>query len=416
MTRILSFGKSSIHILYPILMSLCSVINTCLLTILNKLDEKNPNDAFGNHPFFLFWVMYLAESMILFLFLIQRNRSNRKTIQQQEQNKIALFNKPIQEETINQEKLQFLPGNKVKLLLMITFLGLFDFASSILGIILDETGVDYFYIIFQAVFLLITAQLSRIFLKYQYHRYHLAGIIIYLIGVTLYSVFDSVFIPTKGTTTLNVVLYIGLMIITQLLGAFMDCGEKYLMDEKYLSPFVIVSFEGISGFIIMSIAILISSFIQCSKDNYFCKKDQYVENLSEVFTFFYHHSLYLILYIVFFFFLFLLNVFRLLTNQHYSPAHRGISNTISPCISWVIKLCVPFMNSFSSETSIGYYIGISLSDLIMIFGVFIFLEIFILGCWKINENNREIIIKRENQEHINLLLDAKELNLGLDNM
>ena len=74
------------------------------------------------------------------------------------------------------------------------------------------------------------------------------------------------------------------------------------------------------------------------------------------------------------------------------------------------------MNSFSSETSIGYYIGISLSDLIMIFGVFIFLEIFILGCWKINENNRENIIKREYQEHINLLLDAKELILGLDNI
>lgn len=401
MTKVLSFGKTSIYMLYPILMSLFSVINTCILIILSKLDEKNPNDQFGNHNFFLFSLMYLAESMSFFLFLIQRKKSRRKAA--------------TQEDIFNKEKLRFFPGNKIKLILMTTFLGLFDFASSILGIILDGTGVNYFNIIFQAVLLLITAQLSRTLLKYQYHRYHLAGIIIYLIGVVLYTIFDSVFIPAKGTSALNIVLYVGLMIITQLLGSLMDCGEKYLMDEKYLSPFLVLGSEGLTGFIIMNIAILISSFIKCKDDNHFCKKDHYVEDLNFVFSFLYHHFAYLIIYIFFFFSLFLLNVFRLLTNQHYSPAHRSLSNTISPCISWIIKLCVPFMNSFSPDTNIWYYIGISLSDLIMIFGVFIFLEIFILGCWKINENNRETIINREIKEHTSLLNDVKEFGLYINN-
>ena len=43
------------------------------------------------------------------------------------------------------------------------------------------------------------------------------------------------------------------------------------MDKKYISPFVVISLEGISGLIIVSVLIPIMSMVQCNSSFFICK-------------------------------------------------------------------------------------------------------------------------------------------------
>ena len=249
------------------------------------------------------------------------------------------------------------------------------------------------------------------FLKYQYHRYHLAGIIIYLIGVILYSIIDNVFITRNIFNTGQYFLYIGLMIIGQFLGGFLDCGEKYLMEYKYINPFIIVFLEGLSGTLIMIILLVSISYMKCTPESsFFCNDYGYVESFGRTIKYIFTHSYYALLFSCFLIFIFLTNTFRILINEHYSPVHRGISNTISPCFKWILRVTIPFFHSANQISDLSYYFGISFSYIFMIIGVLIFLQVILINCCNISHNIREEIIKRETQDIALLRGDKKEGN------
>ena len=98
------------------------------------------------------------------------------------------------------------------------------------------------------------------------------------------------------------------------------------MDKKYISPFVVISLEGISGLIIVSVLIPIMSMVQCNSSFFICK-GTFSESFKIIFENMFESSTITWLMIYMVFVLIFFNVFRLLTNQQFSSLHRSFTNT-----------------------------------------------------------------------------------------
>lgn len=106
MAKIFSFGKCSIKMLYLFALTLSQIMREfCGIILENK-------QKIFTHPFFLVWIMFLGESLIFFLFLIQ------KCLMKNQQDKSS--------------GLEILPKNKkIKTILILIGLSLCDFCTSI---------------------------------------------------------------------------------------------------------------------------------------------------------------------------------------------------------------------------------------------------------------------------------------------
>ena len=72
-----------------------------------------------------------------------------------------------------------------------------------------------------------------------------------------------------------------------------------------------------------------------------------------------------------------------------------MGNIFKLFLFWLFSLFIPF---YGVEHQLGYNIGIFFSYILMIFGVFIFLEIIIVGICNLDLNTQSEIIKRERQD------------------
>ena len=119
-------------------------------------------------------------------------------------------------------------------------------------------------------------------------------------------------------------------------------------------------------------------------------------------------------YIIIFFCRFLVhlvyNILRVLTNFHYSPAHRVIPKTFRSFIVWLWAF-IPFFGSNASEPFL-INLGTLASYLFQMIGVLIFVEVLIISVFGIDKNIEEEITRREMSEFNNridgLIVTTKE--------
>lgn len=335
-----------------------------------------------NHPFFLMLIMFFAESLIFFLYLIQRHLTKiQKT---------------------NSSGYEIIPGKqKIKKLFIIIGLGVCDLSTSMVSDLLNSSNVASYTIIFKAMYFFFTTCLSIYMLKYQFYRHHYLGIGIYFIGLVWYTLVDLLYdmrtsssIETSKTNSTPVWLVIIIMVVTQFLGSLGECSEKYLMDKMYISPFAVISIEGISGFILVLILIPVMSLVQCNTTFFKCK-GTFSASFYTIFSEISWNQaiVYIIIYMIII--LFFLNTFKSLANQHYSPLHRNLSNTFSTFFHF-------FFNVFYYKTinnTVGYIILLICGHLFMILGVLIYLEIIILNFCGLNHNTKAQIDIRESKDY-----------------
>ena len=99
---------------------------------------------------------------------------------------------------------------------------------------------------------------STLILHYKYYRHHFIGGFIVFIGILIYAFFP--FLKSKDMTIKPINF---LLLGSAILSSLIDVIEKYLMDFKYLSPYLIIATEGLIGFIIIPLFCLIKNTFIC---------------------------------------------------------------------------------------------------------------------------------------------------------
>ena len=247
-----------------------------------------------------------------------------------------------------------------------------------------------------------TSGLSILILKYKFHKYHIVGVIIVLVGILIYTIIEIAitdFTIIKGSM---IALYCGLTVLVQLFTGVQECMEKYLMDKQNFNPFTLVSVEGIIGSVILSVSFLPLYYIKCpSQTELHCNSESSpnhsVEDIFDTFDFILRRRRYLGFLALLFIFFLLYNIFRLLTNKHFSPVHRGFADSFGYFLFWVFQLSFTIFDPNKMHT-FPYFIFGALIYFIIIFGICEFLNIIVINVGSMNDPSKIDFTINDNKE------------------
>lgn len=363
----IQLGEISTSLLYPLGMCVTCIINVITQSIL--LSYK-----FSDHPFFLVWLMFLGEASNIIIYIIQRLRAPNKDTHQ--------YDKKLK---VNRTGI--LPRkNKCTVVLIIICLFILDTTTSYILFVTRENEVRV-ELLMKLLSTLLTVFLTILVLKYKYYKHHILGLIIVSVALISMTIVDVVVYKEEKNSDLLMAI---LFFLTYLFSSVQEVFEKYLIDIKFVNPFALLAFEGFGGLITTSCLLLVFSYVGCFSSA-ICET-----NLEKIWTLIVDNTEILILILIMYVSIAIFNSFRILTNQHYTPTHRSISDSIASFLAWILKLTIPYFNTavkvkkdYIKNTIIG------ILYVIMIIGVLIFLEIIILTFCDLDRNTKEKINARQ---------------------
>lgn len=409
------FGTISKKLIYPIMMSITSMFVVVSTILLNReYTDKNGNKIkYGNHPFTNDLIMFMAEACVIIVFFIQQ-KITKDLDTLEELTKSQIINK---KEEQNRKAIKFLPDSKkVKAFFIILGTFVLDLiASTAIFIIRQVDNVSSIELGFKIIGLIASTFLSICLLKYKYYKHHLIGCVILCIGLSLYSVIDffqnsEQITEPKSKSHFKIIMIMILFVCSYVLGSLQEVTHKYLMDIMFVSPFAILSLEGFFGIIVMSISLIFLYYTNCSS-GIVCTPGNKVENIFDTFNNVISHYQLWIPIIIMFFSFFSLNIFRLLTNQAYSPTHRIIPDVYGCCFSWVVRVIFPYLDDISTFMRLQNVV-IGFSFFLMMIGALIYLEVIELHFCGLSRNLRRTITSRQDIDlkiNLNLKSDAYPL-------
>ena len=358
--------------------------------------------------------MCVAKAFTFFFFLIQKKLNKNK-----EKNPERLSSSNIR--PIETTKKITITKRKLFLwTLLFSFLGYFEFTSSS---ILKETQFTFFCLSIRGFYIFFSTLISIKKLGYKYYKHHFLAILVIFVGIIIYSGSEVQFnIVSIKTLYREVYVYIIVVILSQFMVAVEECSEKYLMHLKFVSPFLLLSLEGIIGAIMSGLTFIPFSLLDCPNKVYFCSntvptlKIRKIEPFLSTWGFILRHYEIGLLLLAVFISMISYESFRILLNQRFSPSHRSIADVAGCFVEWIILLCG------SPKFEVWYYIIGFIGYFIIMFGVMVYLEIIILNFCGLNANTDKEISgraerdKNTNENTVDISLLTKSINSSSENM
>ena len=395
----LSLGEWNTKLIYPLLMGFCSFI-TLLSNKTLRIVKTSGGKLFYQKPFLVAWVMTLSEVCAIFFFKIQRERTRKfeKTERTSE-----IINGEIIEQ--NEDKLlEVLPGNnKFLLFIKIIPVCVLDCVSILLLCIMRENKNSFYELDYKALLIIVTSIFIFFFLKFKMYWHHKFGTGLILIGIAIFTGVEIVI--TNISDDDDFLMCLILSVLIQLCTGIQETSEKYFIDKKYVSPFMMVAFEGLIGNAIISLLFIPLSHIECGDKkttsflhcNPYSNPQRAIEDILESILFVLRNKQYIIYLSALFVSYLLFNVFRILTNAKCSPTHRAIADILGYFLYWVARF-----NSFFEPTEMHkgpfWLIG-GVSYVIIIVGVFVYLELIVIHICGFKDNTDEEIMMRGQSEN-----------------
>ena len=376
-----------------------------------KSPENGDQETFSPiyHPFILVWLRFIVQMFGIIPLLIQSKLSKSDKIQ-------TIIQVPENAEG-KEGKSQF----SWRILLILIGLSLSESITNAFGIIFDNFPYSLFKICSQTLLIIFTSLICVRFLKYEYFKHHNLSIVLIFCASILYSIFDT--LENNGSLKANSFIHIGQVLIVLILRGSQECIEKWLMDKKYLSPYFIMFIEGLSGFIFTTLFIPLYSKIPCHEEKvYYCQGKEVEHFLFSMKTIL-SDSWYVIFLILYMISNYFFMIFKFFTNKSLSPSHRSISDILGLFCIWVLRRTIleeAFKlkeitgsinkgESIKNTPQVAVDIVKFISYLVMIFAMFIFLEILILPFCNFETNTDSEIDSRsfKERESLNNMLELE---------
>lgn len=377
--QFIELGKFNIYLLFPFLVPLFYTLRDIAFKGIFSLN-------FLSHPLFETLIMFLSEVLCIPFELLRIHNSKPRIRQSKitiEQNQLVESNKVIEQQSHWKEPKIYMLITISSLIDLICYTSIsFSCAYRVIQTNNIHTEMRILPIFFMSL-------LSWKFLKMEIYNHHLVSI--GFIGIGFLFLFIDLFVAIELTIAQKI-LVILLFLIIHFFYSIKQINDKYLMEQKYISPFLLLFFEGVSGVILTFLAYTIAYFVPCKEGWEFCKEGPVFETFSkDLKDLSQNVNFSALLYL--FLLLFSstgLNLFLMLTKNYFSPSHRSVSDTMNAFFAWIVNFFFDWNQKWSYINVVGY-------AFIMI-GCCLFNEIIILKFWDLDKDTIGNINDRSNSE------------------
>jgi hypothetical protein len=252
-------------------------------------------------------------------------------------------------------------------------------------------------------FLYVCILCSKI-LKQEFHKHHKVSLIIILICECILAILTFIvyFFNKERQSFLKFGAFILWLLFCDIYFSTKHTTEKWLMDKRYISPFLLMFIEGVFSLLINILAMVILSFVPCyqDKETSYCYK-QNVFELEKLKDLFIKNYIFVILFYIS---SIVVELCMTLTNKIYSPTYR-------PTFDCLFSF-VPLLYHFYSEDHsmmLTYFVFLAkvVLYIVIIFCCMMFNEIVVVNIYGLNKDLKEEIKKRAIKEY-----DIDKSNLG----
>ena len=259
--------------------------------------------------------------------------------------------------------------------LLLAIPAMFDtVASSLLFVALTKTAASV-YQMMRGLIVFFTAMFSIAFLRRRLYRHHVTSLLLIVGGVALVGA-GPIVLDTDTDGETSEMLGIILIIISQVFHGFMFITEEKLFSKYYLKPLKVVGFEGLWGFLVYVIILIIFQQIDCHNPD-FCEYG-YLEDSIDALHQIGNNPGLLGLVISVMFSIAMFNFFGVSVTKYASSAQRATLDISRTVLIWVFFLAYP---GDGSETF--NYIQL-LGFLVLIVGTLVYNEIVVVPFWGFN--------------------------------
>ena len=362
------------NLYYPFMLIIFSTLRQ-ILSIL--MDEKIEFDA----SLILEFIMFLSEFSTGLILAIYNKKlmGNKKEI-----NKDFMGIKLIIEDPE-----MYYPDNSFKLLFLIFAAGFFDFIQfSIETYYIQKINNDlykFFEIPLRSILITGCSALLCIFLlKFKIQKHQKYSLFIILACFIIVIITNNCFMfISKNISNDNWYFVICLIFINYFFSSLIDVIEKYLLEYKFINPYLILMLEGITGLLLSSFYFLIENPF---KD---IKKFHNKNNKTKF-------GLLIISLILYFIFSGGKNLYRIITNKVFSPMAWTLIDSIFDPFKLIYNFY--FSDEKLDEQNILFFIINILISIIIIFCACIYNELFVLYCCNLHINTYFEISRRASSE------------------
>ena len=346
-------------------------------------------------------LFFLGEMLSIFIEIVAQFCQRRKRFHSL---KAVVLDNELIIKTYNDEMDEQLKEKQKNLMPLMIISCLFDWLIQILMSFFLFNKFVYLMIQLEckAIPLFVIAFMNKYMFRVNFEKHHKISMIIIFLGTITVFIFHLI-IQIKNTNFFNTAIITLLFLIVKIITGVKVLLDTYILQAKYVSPFKLLFYQGLFGFILSIVFISFINNIKCYdiEGFNFCTDEGYIDN----FQMFWNKisniriALYIIPYCVMVLFFF--NVFRKQTKYYLTAFHRVLSCISTAILNWVLFL-IQKEKTFEASTIVEM-----IGFLVILFGELVYAEVIICKFMGLDEDTRKEILKRGEEERTKTMLIIK---------
>ena len=384
MVKFIGLGSVSSSLIYPFL---CPVVNLVQDIIIHQLaiSQFNNHQLIGSAIFFLSQMFCIFLEIISNYLQVRRSKKKGKTT-------LIVNNEMIEEDNEHSQVIKEKQSNLIFYVILCCVLEFCVYTG--LNLFLTNPGVvQTIQLEMRALPIFVMAFLNIFFLKLPFYKHHLFSCVIIFIGFFSILLYHYINLPINNDHLVS--LYVTLLFaVLKIIRAIKEMLDTYLLQEKYVSPFKLLFYQGVSGLVLSLFVGFCLQYMSCTQTaqtviKYCQLNNNKVESFYNFFTSINDgKSIALLIGVIIT--TIIIEVCRMQTKHYLTAIHRGLSCAASAVINWFLYL------QFFEEKEVNYLELIGF--VIILLGELIYCEVFICYFLGLEENTKKMIDKRNADE------------------
>ena len=384
MVKFIGLGSVSSSLIYPFLCPVVNLVQDIIIHQLAMLSQFNNHQLIGSAIFFLSQMFCIFLEIISNYLQVRRSKKKGKTT-------LIVNNEMIEEDNEHSQVIKEKQSNLIFYVILCCVLEFCVYTG--LNLFLTNPGVvQTIQLEMRALPIFAMAFLNIFFLKLPFYKHHLFSCVIIFIGFFSILLYHYIKLPINEDHLVS--LYVTLLFaVLKIIRAIKEMLDTYLLQEKYVSPFKLLFYQGVSGLVLSLIVGFCLQYMSCTntaqKVIHYCQPNYKVESFDNFFTSINNgKSIALLIGVIIT--TIIIEVCRMQTKHYLTAIHRGLSCAASAVINWFLYL------QFFEEKKVNYLELIGF--VIILLGELIYCEVFICYFLGLEENTKKMIDKRNADE------------------
>ena len=385
MVKFIGLGSVSSSLIYPFLCPVVNLVQDIIIHELAMLSQFNNHQLIGSAIFFLSQMFCIFLEIISNYLQVRRSKKKGKTT-------LIVNNEMIEEDNEHSQVIKEKQSNLIFYVILCCVLEFCVYTG--LNLFLTNPGVvKTIQLEMRALPIFVMAFLNIFFLKLPFYKHHLFSCVIIFIGFFSILLYHYIKLPINGDRLVS--LYVTLLFaVLKIIRAIKEMLDTYLLQEKYVSPFKLLFYQGVSGLVLSLIVGFCLQYMSCTntaqKVIHYCQpNNNKVESFDNFFTSINNwKSIALLIGVIIT--TIIIEVCRMQTKHYLTAIHRGLSCAASAVINWFLYLQFFELKEVNYLELIGF--------VIILLGELIYCEVFICYFLGLEENTKKMIDKRNADE------------------